>query len=73
MNSLFIGIGGAGCSAVAVFAQKVRNHGTNANNAYLYLDTDRVICERFPFIRNDFIPLGGGSRQSGLSIRDIIR
>lgn len=74
MNSLFIGLGGAGCYAVAEFEQKVRNHGNNSNNKYIYLDTDGGICERYPFIKNsgDFIGLGGSSKQKGHSIQNII-
>lgn len=74
MNSLFIGLGGAGCFAVAEFAQKVRNHGSNINNKFIYLDTDGAIREYYPFIKNssDFIALGGSSKQKGHSIQNII-
>lgn len=74
MNSLFIGLGGAGCFAVAEFAQKVRNHGSNINNKFIYLDTDGAIREHYPFIKDsdDFIALGGSSKQKGHSIQNII-
>ena len=74
MNSLFIGLGGAGCFAVAEFAQKVRNHGSNINNKFIYLDTDGAIREHYPFIKDsdDFIALGGSSKQKGHSIENII-
>lgn len=74
MNSFFIGIGGAGCSAVAEFAQKIRHHGSNVNNAYIYLDTDKGICDTYPFLKdsNDFVDLGGSSRHRGHSIQNII-
>ena len=74
MNSFFIGLGGAGCSAVAEFAQKIRNHGSNQNNEFLYLDTDGGICDAYPFLKNndDFHDLGGSIRQRGHSIQNII-
>lgn len=71
MNSLFIGLGGAGISSVAEFAMKVRDHGADNNNEYLYLDTDESSKELYPFIEPDFVHLGGATRR-GHSIANMI-
>lgn len=47
MSNLYIGLGGAGISSVAEFAMKVRNHGADNNNEYLYLDTDKSCKELY--------------------------
>lgn len=71
MNSLFIGLGGAGIASVAEFAMKVRNHGADNNNEYLYLDTDESSKEWYPFIEPDFVHLGGATKK-GHSIANMI-
>jgi len=73
MNSLFIGLGGAGVYSVAEFAEKIRNHGSNQGNTFAYLDTDEKSLADFPFIRPDFIQLSGKDRNKGHSIENLIK
>jgi len=72
MNSLFIGLGGAGVYSVAEFAEKIRNYGSNQGNSFVYLDTDEKSLADFPFIRQDFIQLSGKDRNKGFSIENLI-
>lgn len=60
MNSLFIGLGGAGIAAVATYAKMAHGEEVNRNDEFLYLDTDEYPVEQFPVIGNDFVLLGGG-------------
>lgn len=58
MNGLFIGLGGAGCSAVAEYAKLIQNAGVNTNDEFLYFDTEVAIKETYPIIGDDFVHLG---------------
>lgn len=65
MNSLFIGLGGAGTFALAELQKKIevydRTSGTQSVNSFLYIDTDKSIRNAYPFIKDeDFLQLGVG-------------
>jgi hypothetical protein len=57
MNSLFIGLGGAGISAVAEFAKKAKNQNLNQGNEFVYIDTDEYVLREYPYISEDFLLL----------------
>lgn len=60
MNSLYIGLGGAGIAAVATYAKMAQGKGIIRNDEFLYLDTDEYMVRQFPVMGNDFFLLGGG-------------
>lgn len=66
MNSLFIGLGGAGTNALGELQKKFEDYdlvsGTHSLNNYLYVDTDLAIRDKYPFIdaKGDFLPIGAG-------------
>ena len=59
MNSLLIGLGGAGIASVATYAKMVQGNA-NQNDEFLYLDTEEYLVKHFPTMGNDFVLLGGG-------------
>ena len=73
MNSLFIGLGGAGCSAVAEYAKMLRNAGIDSNDSFMYFDTDRSIVDNYPIIGNDFVHLGHVARGARHTINQLVR
>lgn len=66
MNSLFIGLGGAGTNALGELQKKFQEYdltsGTQSLNNYLYVDTDLSIRNKYPFVdaNGDFQPIGAG-------------
>ena len=65
MNSLFIGLGGAGTYALAELQKKIevydRTSNTESVNSFLYIDTDKAVLNTYPFIKDgDFFQLGRG-------------
>lgn len=60
MNSLYIGLGGAGIASVATYSKMAHDSKVGRNDEFLYLDTDMSIRERYPIVGNDFILLGNG-------------
>lgn len=64
MNSLFIGLGGAGTFALGELQKKFNEYDhisqKNSVNNFLYIDTDYSVTETYPFIKTDgdFFPLG---------------
>lgn len=66
MNSLFIGLGGAGTNALGELQKKFEDYdlasGTHSLNNYLYVDTDLAIRNKYPFIdaNGDYLQIGAG-------------
>lgn len=69
MNSLFIGLGGAGIAYVATYAKMAPGKEVNRNDEFLYLDTDEYPVKQFPIMGNDFVLLGGGQMSLDTLIR----
>jgi hypothetical protein len=57
MNSLYIGLGGTGISAVAEFAKRAKDRNLNQGNEFLYIDTDESVLREHASISDDFIVL----------------
>lgn len=66
MNSLFIGLGGAGTNALGELQKKFEEYDLTSSihslNNYLYVDTDLAIRNKYPFIdaNGDFLQIGAG-------------
>ncbi|MGP1447826.1 MAG: tubulin-like doman-containing protein [Candidatus Limimorpha sp.] len=65
MNSLYIGLGGAGTYAVAALYQKFLHYGYDVTqDHFLFIDTDERIKNSYPFINDtNFFPLAGANNQ----------
>lgn len=72
MNSLFIGLGGAGTYAVAELQKKFKEYDRTvedpSKNNYLYIDTDLAVKTVYPFIdeQGDFFPFSDNDTPSSI-------
>lgn len=57
MNSLYIGLGGTGISAVAEFAKRAKDRNLNQGNEFVYIDTDEYVLREYPSISEDLLLL----------------
>lgn len=72
MNALFIGLGGAGCSAVAEYARMIQSSGIDTNDAFLYFDTEVAMKDNYPIMGDDFMHLGRIKTGSRHTINKIV-
>lgn len=62
MYGLYIGLGGAGISAVAEFAKRAKDQNLNQGNEFVYIDTDEhVLREYHTTISRDYLSLSNMS------------
>ena len=73
MHSLFIGLGGAGCSAVAEYARMVQSYGIDSDDKFLYFDTEVAMKNYYPIMGDDFVHLGSLTPSSNHTINKLVR